>query len=324
MTCEEITLIGLDNRPGWETATARLGLPSHSWAYAEALRHQGLAPQLAHIRAAGAELLMGFCERTWQGSTDIVTLPGLSGARITGDANAPLALWRRHAQEQGWVCGYIQLAAGSPAPTLSPPDSLRADNALFIFDLARWDPAVSISRNTRKTLRAGDRAGAVLTCDTARLGAAFGDLHAQAMQRAGGAPLFAPDTLARWFAADAAVAFGAEIDGRIEAAHLGWIKGERAELHLAGSSPAGRSLQGWLIVQACAALRRRGVRFVNIGGYGRPDDGLHRMKLRFNIEAYPLRALCQIYRPGVFTELCRAAGADPGAAYFPPYRAPAA
>uniref|UniRef100_UPI0035675275 hypothetical protein n=1 Tax=Shimia sp. TaxID=1954381 RepID=UPI0035675275 len=141
---------------------------------------------------------------------------------------------------------------------------------------------------------------------------------------AGAAPLFDAATLGRWFAAEASVAFGAEVAGRIEAAHLGWIRGQRAELHLAGSSPSGRPLQGWLILQACAALRRRGVRFVNIGGYGRPGDGLHRMKLRFNIDAHPLRALHQVYRPALFDRLCQAAGADRGAAYFPPYRAGAA
>lgn len=316
MTQAAVTLIDLTDRPGWEAATAASGLPMHSWAYARGLVHAGITPQLAQVRTDGAEMLLAFHTRPFQDQTDITTLPGLAGAHIQGDPTASLQVWHDYARTQGWICGYLQLSAFSPAP-----DTAAAHNALYVFDTAKWDPATALSRNTRKSLAAGDRAGATLVQDTQAIGAVFGELHTQAMARAGGAALFGAETLTQWFGAEHALAFGAKVAGQIEAAQLGWVMGKHAELHLAGSSDAGRGLQGWLIAQAVAALRAQGVRYVNIGGYGVPGDGLDRMKQRFNIPAHPLRAVRQIYRADVFADLCRATGADPTAAYFPPYRA---
>lgn len=317
---DDITLFGLDDRPGWETAIAGSGLPSHSWAYAWGLAAEGYVPQLAVIRSGGARMILPFHERSWQGRTDIATLPGLSGAMIEPVSTAPIALWRDYAARRGWVCGYIQLAVGAEGLACPPPDTILAHNALFVFDLDHWDPQHSVSRNMRRTLRAR----ADLVTDRDRLHSVFAGLNAQAMARAGTSAEFGPAAIERWFEDPGTVAFGAEVEGRIEAVHLGRTLGEWAELHLAGSSQAGRSLQAWLIAAACANLRSRGVRFVNIGGYGHAGDGLHRMKQRFNIAQHPLRALRQIYRPAEFEALCRQAGAAPAAHYFPPYRAPAA
>jgi hypothetical protein len=68
-------------------------------------------------------------------------------------------------------------------------------------------------------------------------------------------------------------------------------------------------------------LATRGVRFVNISGYGRAGDWLHLMKQPLAIKELPLRSVRQVDDPGAFAVLCARTGADPGASYFPPYRA---
>lgn len=318
----EITLIGLDEPEAWEAA-AQGGLPSQGWHYAWGLAAAAPpAPELAVVRAGGAPMLLPFVRRDWRGHVDIATLPGLSGIRPDP---AALAAWQAHAAREGWICGYLQLAAAPEerpaAPAERLPGRLSAHNALFVFDMARWDIAASVGRDTRRTLRAGRRAGARLVTDRDRLAAVFPDLHRRTMARSGDAPAFGAETLARWFADPLAAAFGAEIDGRIEAAFLGRARGAHAELHLAGASDAGRPLQGWLIWQAAEALREAGHRWVNIGGYGQAGDGSHRMKRRLGALELPLRSLRQVYDRATYDRLTAEAGCDPDTAYFPAYRA---
>lgn len=322
----DITLIGLDDPESWEAA-AQGGLPSQTWHYAWGLAAAGPAPELAVVRAGGARILLPFVRRGWRGHVDIATLPGLSGIRADP---AALDAWQAHAVREGWVCGYLQLAAAPEEPTATAvapaerlPGRLATHNALFVFDMARWDIATSVGRDTRRALRAGTRAGARLVTDRARLATVFPDLHRRTMARSGDAPAFGDETLARWFADPRATAFGAEIDGRIEAAFLGRARGAHAELHLAGASDVGRPLQGWLIWQAAEALRDAGHRWVNIGGYGHAGDGSHRMKRRLGALELPLRSLRQVYDPATYDRLTADAGCDPDTAYFPAYRAPA-
>lgn len=319
----DITLIGLHERAAWEAATAQQGLPSQTWAYAWGLAAEGIEPQLAVVRASGAEMLLPFVERPIGGHVDVATLPGLSGALLRGDGDAPLATWSAFARRRGWVSGYIQLACANEQLTVAPPDTIRAHNAHFVFDMKSWDFRTSVGANMRRTLTAGERVGAQLVTDRDRLADAFPELYRQSMARAGDHG-FGDEALARWFADPDAVAFGVEVSGVIEAAHLGRARGSAAELHLAGASDKGRHLQAWLIRRAAETLRASGVRYIDIGGYGRHGDGLHAMKRRLGIAELPMRSLRQVYDPKAFAELCAATGADPGASYFPPYRALAA
>ncbi len=133
-----VTLIGLDDRAGWEAATLAHGLPSQTWSYAWGLAADGAAPQLAVVRAGGAEMLLPFLERRVLGRTDIATLPGLSGALLRPDDDAPLAVWTGFARARGWVSGYIQLAVANETPAVS-----------------RWTECTTTTRTSSSTRRAG-------------------------------------------------------------------------------------------------------------------------------------------------------------------------
>jgi hypothetical protein len=322
MQDEGITLIQLDDRPTWEAAT--LGaLPAQTWGHAAGLAVEGMVPQLAVVRAGGAEMILPFHEREFRGAVDIATLPGLSGLLIRPDSAAPLAAWSTYARSRGWVAGYLQLSPLNDLLTVPPPDRLRSHNALYVFDLSRWDIATSVGTNMRRTLKTGERLGVRLVTDLERLARTFPALHAETRARSGEAPAFTTATLRRWFDAAGALAFGAELDGQIVAAQLGRQSGGWADLHLAGAVEAGRPLQAWLIWQALEHLRAQGVAHVNIGGYGQAGDGLHQMKARLGATEHPLRAVLQVYDPVTLARLCAERGVDPEADYFPPYRASA-
>lgn len=103
----EVRILSVEDRDGWEAEHEDGGLPSQSWHYAHALNASRIEPRLAVVCAKGARMLILFFEREWRGRTDIATVPGLSGTSISPISSAPLSLWREYAAAQGWVAGYI-------------------------------------------------------------------------------------------------------------------------------------------------------------------------------------------------------------------------
>lgn len=321
-----VTLIGLEDRAGWEAATACC-LPGQSWDFASGLAEMGPAPQLAHVTDGAEEMLLPFLRRDFRGSTDIATLPGLSGALLRPGGAGPLRVWADFARAQGWVAGYIQLAAANSQMPVPPPDRRAVRNALYVYDLPGWDFQTAVTHKMRNALRragrAGrtDRDGAALVQDQARLAPAFLALHAGTLDRLGSAPAFPPAVLAAWIASPLVRLFGAEVDGVLQSVLLCLCKGAEAEALLLASTPEGRSLQGWMVWQTAEVLSREGFTAFNIGGYGVAGDGLHRMKARLGAREVPMVSVRQVYDPATFAALCADTGADPDGDYFPPYRA---
>jgi hypothetical protein len=98
------------------------------------------------------------------------------------------------------------------------------------------------------------------------------------------------------------------------------VAGSHAEAHITGSSARGRDLVPWMIWHGIERLRARGVTALNLGGGMRPGDGISEFKQRFGPQTCRIYALCQIYDHDKYGELCRLAGAQPGALWFPGYR----
>src|SRR5262249_5195987 len=107
---DDISVFSVEDRERWEDEHRQGGLPSQSWIYARGLMPSGIRSQLAVIRCRGMRMLLPFFERSWNGTTDVATIPGLSGAIIDPSSAAPLLLWRDFAIGQRWIAGYIQLA----------------------------------------------------------------------------------------------------------------------------------------------------------------------------------------------------------------------
>jgi hypothetical protein len=319
-----VIVLDLEERDRWEREHADGGLPAQSWRYCRALAHAHQRPKLAVVRAGGARMLLPFFERSFLERTDIATTLGLSGASISPPSPAPLIRWREHAQERGWVAGYVQLAAELDPGPLSAGDRLAARGPVFLVDLGSSEPLGRASRNARRNIRAAIAAGAELVEDRRVVAEALVRLYPVAMRRLGAGSAYdhSSAALQSWAEDPNAVVLGARIDGALEAAYVFAVAGHHAESQLLATTERGRGFTAWLIWHAVGRLQALGVRTLNLGGGMRRDDGLETFKRRLGARAVPLRAVHQIYDEPAYRELCRRAGVRPSGAWFPAYRMP--
>lgn len=318
---DDVVIISLDERERWDAECGAEGLPSQSWNYAWGVSASGVSPSLAVVKSQGARMVLPFFERTFMGTTDIATIPGLSGASIVPSVSAPLALWAEFAGSQGWVAGYIQLAAGTVLDGPPPQSHLASHNSMFVFDLQEWDIYRSISRKFRKQhIYEGRRRSAIVVDDRARLAERLRSLYPEHLHRLGVAEAFSSESIERWMDDSSTFALGAQLGETIEAIHLGRINGAFAEWHTAAVSERGRSLGAWIVWNAMERLRNVGVRYFNVGGGVRANDGLHDYKSRFGAIETPLVSVRQIYDRRRYDELCAQSGTHPDGHWFPAYR----
>ena len=322
---EEILVIPLSDCEQWSSVHQEGGLPSQSWSYCWALNASGVDPQLAVIRSGNARVLMPFFVREWQGSADVCTVHGLSGASMDVFSSRPLRLWSEFAEAQGWVAGYIQFEAGTvlPADTLG---EVGTSNWVFLLDLQNENPLGGASCITHRKIRKASKIEAVLVEDRHLLTGALIDLYPATMRRAGARAHydFSGETLRRWAGDPGSLLLGAHVEGSIQAIILLLVAGRCAEYHIGAATERGRELTAWLLKNGIERLRRRGVATLNLGGGIRPGDGLYKFKEKFGAVPKPLHAIRQIYDRNRYDELCRMAGVTHPVRYFPPYRARAA
>jgi GNAT acetyltransferase-like protein len=318
----DIEVVGLEDRDRWVALHRNGGLPSQSWHYAWALSASNVTPRLAVVRAGGAKLLLPFYEREWNGSIDIATLLGTSGALIVPSSAAPLALWREYALAQGWVAGYIQLSTSVDLSGQTVSGELVDLNEWFVLDLTRDDLLEHLGESIRQKLRRCSTDGTILIDDRSELSRSLRHLFPLAMERVGARPhyRFSPESLDRWAMDPLSVVLGARRDGAVEAVSVFAVAGDEAEYHINGSSERGRDLAAWLIWQAIGRLKAKGVRTLHLGGGVRFGDGLYQFKRRFGGTPKKVRAVRQLYDHPRYLELCRLAGVSPGESWFPAYR----
>jgi len=318
---EDVTILRLDDRERWEAEHRQGGLPSQSWGYAWGLSASGVDPKLTVVRSKGARMLLPFFERTFMGTTDIATIPGLSGASIEPNSSAPLALWREFAIEQNWIAGYIQLALSVELGQTSSDCEIVAHNAAFLLDLSVPNILATFSPNIRRKLREAESNGVTLVEEPDVLADSLKHLHPEAMHRLDGSDHFSPETFERWAHDPTCIGLGACIGDQVHAVHLYRFAGRYAEGHLAATSERGRDLGTWVTWNAIVRLQQMGAHTLNIGGGVRVGDGLYRFKERFNVAPTPLRSLHQIYDRRRYDELCQRAGVLANDTWFPAYRA---
>ncbi len=317
----DIRIASLDDREAWHDVQARSGVPSHSWAFSNALSFSEIRPRLASVQLGDSILTIPFYERRFQGEVDICTILSVSGAAMRPASPELLSAWAGFGVAQGWVAGYLQFEPGTDL--LGVEDSSRG-NSIFMVDLSEADLLADASPIIRRKIRRGASQGAVLVQDRQALAKAVQNLYPKTMARseASHAYDFSSRTLESWVLDPGSMVVGAARGSSIEAVAVFPVMGDRAEYHLGASSIPGRELSAWLIWQASTRLREAGVKMLNLGGGVRPHDGLYEFKRRFGGCPMPLHAVRQIYRPDVYQRLCTETGVDPDprTGYFPPYR----
>jgi hypothetical protein len=313
----DITILTLADRQRWEDAEEG-AVPAQCWRYSAALVKSGHEPRLAIVDADGSRLLLPFIERSWNGHTDVATVPGLSGASVVPASASPLTRWRAFATSQGWVSGYIQLAAETH-PNVPADIETVLQTEMFLLDTCAWDLRRSASRIIhRKVARALQLGAVVMADDRAALTAGLQRLYPDTLARFGGRLQLSPDTLDEWSLDPRNLLIGVALNGVVEAVHLIHTHGRSAELHLAGVSEIGRGLSALLYSAGIERLKAMGVRRLNLGG---AHAGLHMFKSWLGGTPVPLRSVRQVYDRARYASLCAAAGVGSDEAWFPAYRA---
>jgi len=321
----DVQIISLSDPDRWRAELAIDGRPSQAWDYLSAISRPGAEPRLAIVQAEGARMVLPFIERDWQGSVDIATPLGLSGASMQPASTAPVALWREYAISRGWVAGYIQLADDLDIGALGDLDQVVAGNEIFLLDLRGADAMAPASEIVRRKLRRAVKHGVALARDPVMLADALVRLYPDTMARLGASSVYRHDEagLRQLANLEGAVVVGAIVDGAVESVSVFLRAGRRAEYLCNACSPQGRDLAAWLISEAAKILQADGAIELNLGGGVATGDGLHQFKARFNARPRRLRSLRQVYDKARYLELCAARGTGSDGGWFPAYRAPA-
>jgi hypothetical protein len=316
---DEITILGLGDRQRWEEVEAHGVTPSQCWRYSAALVHSGMQPKLAIVEAGGSQLLLPFVERCWNGQTDIATIPGLSGASIVPGSAQPLARWHAFAATQGWVAGYIQLAADT-YPNVPGELGVVERTQMFFLEIRRWTLRSTASPIIRRKVAAALRAGAAVSDDRAALVAALQRLYIETLSRFGGVSAITPATIDEWSSDRRNLLVGAMLNGTVEAVHLVHVHGDVAELHLVGTTEHGRRLSALVYTAVIERLQAMGVALLNLGG-AQAGSGLFQFKQWLGGTSRPLHSISQIYDKARYHALCLDAGVASDEPWFPAYRA---
>ncbi|MEQ8815144.1 MAG: GNAT family N-acetyltransferase [Thalassobaculum sp.] len=312
-----VSIVSIDQPARWAQIVAGIGGPGLAPQYARGLSLSGASPMLVEVRHPDSRMVFCAVEREWEGTVDVVTGYGLTGAWMSDPDPGLFETWRCCAAAQGYVAGYLQLAPGlaEAMPDIEAP----AHNEMFVASLGQGAPSTS-SRNLRDKIDAALAQGAELRHDQRDLVSALVALYPATMARVGAPAMFSAGTLETWATMPGAMLVGAAIDGQIEAVSLFLVHAGVAEYHLNASTEAGRGLAALLLENAFARLPELGAVTLNLGGGIQRDDGLAVFKRRFGGRRFPLCGVRQVYDGPTFAALCARAGVPQDFGRFPPYR----
>lgn len=322
----EIAIAGLDDAALWDAIHAESGVPSHARSIAAAFAAGGMVPRLARIAVGEGRLVIPFFERVHAGRADVCTLLSVAGAWARPPVAPLLRAWDAHARREGWVASYIQV---EPTSELGDVPEASEGNEVFLIDLTARPPREGFAHRVERHVRRAERLGTQLVEDRGRLAEALLRLYPAAMARAGASAAYdlAPAALRALALSPDCLVLGATPDAEPEReVEIVWVfpvTGARAENFVQAASPAGRGLAAWLYWQMMERLRARGVREINLGGGVRRGDGIAQFKGWLGAVPRPLHALRLVHDAAAYAALCAAAGAEPGARWFPAYRDPA-
>ena len=320
------TLIGLDERERWDAALDRVPHAFwHTWTHCAAMAtSSGQRTRLHVLEDADLHVVCPVAERVADGHIDLVTPYGFSGFVGTSASFALGDRWADLARADGAVCGYFVLN-----PILTPPewlaDEASSDRDVFVLDLSLGDDALfeRLDVNRKRQLRRAWADGGWRTDERDRLADFFVREYPAFMRRREAAAVYAlgEESLRQLCEAPGTVLVGAQRGGRVRAVSLFGYTRHAGDFLFNVSLPGEEAYSAPLIWAGMQALRAAAVPTLNLGGGVSAGDGVERFKGRFGADRVPLRTLRQIYRPDLYADLCRRAGADPrSTGYFPAYR----
>jgi hypothetical protein len=317
-------LITLANPEEWETAVNRLPHgPAHTHWYNAALA-ASIADEIALFEYADGENFAAcpIVLRHHGISVDIATPYGFGGFTSHGDCSRLPDEFRRFAIEQGWICCYLALHPLFPS-SFAETDGLERGRTIYLLDLAHGEDILlaSMHKTHRYELRKESDLLHSITMQAIPVSRALPALYAETLARVGASDTyrFSEATLNAWLSSPGCLVLG--LGAPPQAVVLCLYTKDTADYFINASTNRGRKHTRILLWAAIRELKRRGVRYFNLGGGAREADALDGFKRRFGGKSLNVPVLKQVYMHEQFMALCRQAGAvDHAAGYFPPYR----
>ena len=300
----------------------------HTWEYAHAMHlTTGYPTFLYHLRDGSKRLVCPLVERSFGGHVDIATPSGLSGFAGTIDWARAAPYWAEFARERSYVSGYIGLH-----PLFEPSgvaELAEPHNTIYVLDLNVGSDELirRMDANRRRQLRGWDERADGFVSDRDAIGHFMAENYGPFMRRVGAREPYL-STRAVHFLCDCAcsIAIATRSTRGLDAAALfGWTP-HGGEFLINVATVDGRRKATDLIWYGAKALMSKNIACLNLGGGAREGDAIALAKQRYRPRRLPLRALRQVYRPDLYTELCNEAGVSRTgtAGYFPAYRAASA
>jgi hypothetical protein len=319
-----LKLVALADVEGWTQAVTEVAhAPAHTQWYNAALAASASDPiVLISYASRGDRAVCPVMLRRYAKSVDIVSPYGFGGFAARGPCAGLPGAFRSVAIEQGWVCGYIALH-----PLLAHPfgavDGIEKGRTVYVLDLAGSEENLLASMHEAHRYEIRRDAGLLtaLIEDRAVISRSLPALYADTLKRVGasGTYGFSAASLDAWLASPGCLALG--LGEPLRAAVLCLHAGEMGEYFINASTDDGRSHTRILLWAAMRELKRRGVRYFNLGGGAHEGDALDAFKRRFGGNPLSVPVLKQVFVRDRYDSLCRQAGtAERVGGYFPPYR----
>jgi hypothetical protein len=318
-------LISLANHEDWKTALSHVPHgAAHTHWYNTALA-ASVEDEIVLFDYSNGEdqACCPLALRRYGKSIDIATPYGFGGFATQGPCKRLPDEFRRFAIEQDWVCGYLALHPLFPHPFIAT-EGLEPGRTIYVLDLSTSEDFLlsSMHKTHRYELRRDSELVESIILEGDLLSEALPGLYAATLARVGASDTyrFSEATLKAWLSSPGCLALGLGVPPR--AVMLCLYTEEIADYCISASTKQGRSYTRILLWAAARELKRRGVRYFNLGGGAHDADTLEAFKRRFGGESLSVPVLKQVYMRGQFMALCRQAEAVDRAGYFPPYRSP--
>jgi len=308
-----------------------IGIPhafAHTWENCYAMHlSTGNKTYLYTFELDGTRIVCPVSERQFRGKIDIVTPYGFSG--FTGSKPLPgfSEYFRKFAANKGYVCGYIGMN-----PLLQNEKFCRSEEIYYYNSLYALDLTIGIeelysrlSTNRKRQVKAAGNFENIISEKYRLLDFLLQYYRAfYAKKGASSVYQFDPRTLIELVKNDNVLLAGTIGENGVNAVIMFAYTPYIGEYILNVSLPDGQQNSVALLWYGICQLKKRNVRWLNLGGGIKPGDGVAQFKKRFGGEVFPLSSVKQIYHDDIYHSLCKSVNADPTdmTGYFPSYRSP--
>jgi hypothetical protein len=281
---------------------------------------------LYYFEVDDVRIVCPILEREFGNQTDITTPYGFSGFTGTTEYLDFPYYWKKFAENQNYVCGYIGLHPFFRKDTYFEVFDYHEYNDIYILNLLQNENELlkNLSSNRKRQVKNWQKNIFSYRKDLMIDFFITNYYDFMKQRKATSIYQFSKDTLLFLLNLDNTFIIGAGQPQKIEAVSLFAYTPHMGEFLFNVSLPEGKQHSVPLIWEAVHHLKSLDIPSLNLGGGVHRNDSLANFKERFGSEKMPLGCLKQVYKPNMFKYLCLSNQVNPtdSSGYFPPYRSP--